>query len=72
MMEKKTKQHRNKKIITLSISGDAVGYLDEVSKSMGMSRSAFVEFIARQVIKADKEPFGKMLEDTLRMFMRKK
>jgi len=67
----KKEVNRKRKRVMFSMSEEAIGMLDEVSKSMGMSRSGFVEFMVRQVMKADKVPFGRLIQETLEMYHRR-
>ena len=71
VMKTKPKVGRIRKRIMLSMSEEAIGMLDDVSKTMGMSRSGFVEFMVRQVIRADRVPMGQMVQETLEVFMKK-
>ncbi len=72
-MSMKTKSMTEKKRtkINLSMTKDAVAMLKEISSSMGMTQSGFVEFMVRQVARADKVPMGQMVQETLEVFMKK-
>jgi len=72
-MSMKTKPMTEKKRtkINLSMTKDAVAMLKEISSSMGMTQSGFVEFMVRQVARADKVPMGQMVQETLEVFMKK-
>jgi len=72
-MERKARPKvvRHRRQVQFSMSVEAVKILDDVSKSMGMTRSGFVEFMTRQIVKADKVPFGELIQETLDMYLKK-
>jgi len=70
-MKTKPMTEKKRTKINLSMTKDAVAMLKEISSSMGMTQSGFVEFMVRQVARADKVPMGQMVQETLEVFMKK-
>jgi len=70
-MKTKSMTEKKRTKINLSMTKDAVAMLKEISSSMGMTQSGFVEFMVRQVARADKVPMGQMVQETLEVFMKK-